>query len=234
MRKRRSAGPRRSGQAGRRDDERASWVSPQAEPDGRLFASMRPRVVLLFAGVLLVLLIPWPGYGRVVASGFGAYANGVAWTLGLGGAHGARFSAPTAAEREDPSVDDWTVMLSPSSALEPGSQGIPLGTRILGYTPFAIFVALIVAAPLPARRRWAVCAVGGAILFARLAGAIALPVARVFGRFGQKSPLGLAAEIAWGSLIDQPALSYAMPLLAWWIGLLVVAPLRATAAHRKS
>lgn len=234
MRKRKGVGPARSGHVGRRDTERAAWSSPEAEPDGRLFASVRPRVVLMFVGLLLVLLVPWPGYGRVVASGFSAYANGVAWTLGLGGAHRARFSPPTAADREDPAVDDWTVMLSAGSDSEPGGQRVPLGTRILGYTPFAIFVALIVATPLPARRRWAICAMGLAILFARLAVAIALPVARGLGQLGQRSAVGVAAEVAWESFIDQPALSYATPLFAWWIGLLFTGSPRAGAAHRKS
>ena len=234
MRRRKGARPRRAGPHNRRDTAGAGSTSPQSgQPDRRLFASVRPRVVLMFAGVLLVLLVPWPGYGRTCASAFSAYGNGVVRALGLGGNARARFSTPTAAQREDPAVDDWTVMLSATGAAEQGTQSIPLGTRILGYTPFAIFVALIVAGPMPARRRSAVCAVGLAILFARLAVAIALPVARVFGQFGQKSALGFAAEVAWGSLIDQPALSYAMPLFAWWIGLLVVAPSRATIAVRK-
>lgn len=205
----------------RRNNERAH--APAAGNE-QLFAPFGRRVVLVFVGVLLALLAPWPRYGRVFAGGFSAYANGTVWVLGLGGGAQPRFATPTAAERKGPDVDDWTVMLSSIVSAESGGRSIPLGTRILGYTPFAIFVALIAAMAMPARRRLAVAAIGAAILFARLGVAIALPVAREFGQLGADSGFGLAAEVTWGSFIDQPALSYVTPLFAWGIGLLATAP----------
>ena len=201
----------------------------------QLFAPIGRRAVLVFAGVLLVLLAPWPRYGRVFAGGFSAYGNATVWMLGQAGGAQPRFATPTATEREEPDVDDWTVMLSSTAVAERGGQRMPLGIRILGYTPFAIFAALIAATAMPARRRSRVAAVGAAILFARLAVAIALPVARAFGQLGGDSGLGLAAEVTWGTFIDQPALSYVTPLFAWGIGLLVTAPRsEMRGGHRRS
>src|SRR5262249_55897854 len=129
-------------------------------------------------------------------------------------------------------VDDWTVMLAATGGRS--SPRIPLSTRIFGYTPGAIFIALLIAAPLPLRRRWEIAVLGGAILLVRLGVAIAIPVAQAFGQLGGASGAGLVAEVAWGSLIDEPALSYISPLLAWGIGFLLTAPRSGRATRRKS
>lgn len=234
MRRARGASSRGRPKPERRNNERAGRALPLGDSPEQVFAPIGRRVVLVFAGVLLALLAPWPRYGRVFAGGFSAYANGTVWVLSLGGGAQPKFAIPTAAEREDPDVDDWTVMLSSTVAAERGGQGMPLGTRILGYTPFAIFVALIAATAVPARRRLAITVIGVAILFARLGVAIALPVARAVGQLGANSGFGLAAEVAWGSFIDQPALSYVTPLFAWGVGLLVTASPSSNSIHRKS
>jgi hypothetical protein len=196
----------------RRPDEEAA-----AEP---LFPAISRRVVVILAVALVVLLAPWPRLGRLYAGAFSVFGNGVVWTFGIGGEARPRFSLPDASERQSAEVDDWTVMLAATGGS--GSPRLPLSTRILGYTPGAIFFALLAAAPLPARRRWKIAGIGGAILLARLAAAIAIPVARAFGQLDGSGP-GLVAEVAWGSLIDQPALSYVSPLFAWGIGFLLTA-----------
>jgi hypothetical protein len=191
------------------------------------------RSGLIFAATALLLLAPWPRYGRLCAAGFRLFGNGVIRVLDLGGPAQPRFSEPLAAERQPPAVDDWTVMLSAVGGPRE-SERLPLSTRILGYTPFAIFVALLAAWPVAGRRRRKAAAVGAAILFVRLAIAIALPVGRAFGRGDGEPGGGLAAEMAWTSLVDQPALSYVSPLLAWGIGLLSTSPRAPARAHRKS
>jgi hypothetical protein len=130
-------------------------------------------------------------------------------------------------------VDDWTVMLS-SVGGPRETERFPLSTRILGYTPFAIFVALVAAGPMTGRRRWKAAVIGASILLVRLAIAIALPVGRAFGQHDGDGGTGIAAEMAWTSLVDEPALSYVSPLLAWGIGLLLTSPRHARGAHRKS
>ena len=191
------------------------------------------RSALIFAATALLLLAPWPRYGRLCAAGFSLFGNTVIRVFDLGGTAEPRFSAPLEAERQAPTIDDWTVMLSSIGGPHEGS-GIPLSVRILGYTPFAIFVALVAAWPIAARRRRKAAAIGAAILLVRLAIAIVLPVGRAFGRHDGDSGVGLAAEMAWTGLVDQPALSYVSPLLAWGIGLLSTSARRPGRAHRKS
>ena len=64
----------------------------------------------------------------------------------------------------------------------------------------------------------------------RLAVAIALPVGHAFG----DADTGVAAEMAWTTLVDQPALSYVSPLLAWGIAALLTSSRRAGVPDRKS
>lgn len=198
-----------------------------------LLPRISQRSALIFAATALVLLAPWPRYGRVCAAGFRLFGNGVIRFLDLGGAAEPRFSAPLEVERQPPAVDDWTVMLSAVGGPHEGER-LPLSTRILGYTPFAIFVALVAAWPVKGGRRRKAAAVGAAILFLRLAIAIALPVGRAFGGRPGEPAVGLAAEMAWTSLVDQPALSYISPLLAWGIGLLSASARGPGRPHRKS
>jgi hypothetical protein len=201
---------------------RSTTLPAAAQP--LLIERPQPRVVLRVAVMMLLLLAPWPGVGRLFAAGFALYANAVVQSLRLESA-GARppVSLPTDVQRREPAVDDWTVMLSADLAGSDGSV-MPLGVRILGYTPVAIFVALVLGIPMAWRRRLAIGALGTFILSARLAAAIAIPVARAFGRLGAQTTAGVAAEAAWDSLIDQPALSYVTPLVAWSVSFLATKP----------
>ena len=203
-------------------------MTPSSRP--QWFPSVGWRPVLAFAALVIVLLGPWPGYGRAFGVLFSAYGNGVVRALGIGGSSTPRFAPPTPLERRDPEVSDWVVTLSVSRA-DAGDEVMPLDTRILGYTPLAIFLALTVATPIGRRRRkLKVLAIGMAFLLARLAVAIALPVGRALGAASPGWASGLLAEVVWWVLIAPPVMSYATPLLAWWIALAITelpAPSRA-------
>jgi len=202
-------------------------MTPPVRP--RWFPSVGWRPVLMFAALVIVLLGPWPGYGRAFGVLFSAYGNGVVRALGLGGSSAPRFAPPTPLARRDPEVGDWVVTLSVAGA-DAGDQVMPLDARILGYTPLAIFLALTVATPIGRRRKLKVLAIGLAFLLARLAVAIALPVARALGAASPGWASGLLAEVVWWVLIAPPVMSYATPLLAWWVALAITelpAPARA-------
>lgn len=196
-----------------------------AAPPAPLIGSVEPRLVVRVAVTLLLLLAPWPRVGRVCSAVFAVYANAVVQCLPIGSADASpRISYPTEAQRREPGVDDWTVMLSAAGPAADAGRAMPLGVRILGYTPLAIFAALLVGTPVPWRRRLKIGALGSFILGARLAAGIAIPVARVFGELGAHTTAGVAAQAAWQTFIDQPALSYVTPLLAWGVSFLATSP----------
>jgi hypothetical protein len=183
------------------------------------------RFLITSAIVAAVLLAPWPRWGRIFSAAFAGYGNVVVGVLGLGGDSEARFAAPSAAERARPDVGEWTTLLVSSSQDNgDGADATPLDTRILAYTPFAIFMALVLSTPVARRRRLKIVAGGGAILLARLAVAIALPVARSLGSAGPSWAFGTIVEIVWFALIMPPAMSYVTAAFAWWIPLALTTP----------
>jgi hypothetical protein len=202
--------------SGRRVTRAGGWRRPSLEsrrevqPEGAaLLPPIKPRAVVTFAALMLLLLAQVPLYGRVFGVAFCGYANGVARVLGGGEASEQRFSVedPAATDPTAPRfrTDEWTVFLS-RRGLEGMSPSAPIDTRIIGYTPLAVLLALVFATPLARRRRLIVLGVGLALVLARLALAIALPV----GRF---------STVTWQVLINPPAVSYALPLVAWLVGL---------------
>jgi hypothetical protein len=179
------------------------------------------RELVAFALAVVVLLGPWPGVGQVFTVLFAGYANAVVAVFDLGGAAPPRFAPPTPAERADPAIGPWSVTLSPGGG---GETVVPLETRVLGYTPLALLLALVLATRVPPRRKLLVLAIGGAALLARLAIGIALPVARLLGSLGAGSALAPAAEVVWWAFIATPAISYAAPLVSWGVGLALTTP----------
>jgi hypothetical protein len=178
---------------------------------------------LTFAALVIVLLGPWPGYGRVFGVLFSAYGNGVVSTLGIGASSvPPRFATPTPEESRDPEVSEWTVLLSVERA-KGDHTVVPVDARIFGYTPLAIFLALGLATSVGRRRKLMVLVGGLVFLLARLAVAVALPVARALGPLRPPWASGLLAEIVWWVLIAPPVMSYATPLLAWWVALAATA-----------
>jgi len=176
-----------------------------------------PRSIALCLGLALLLLAPWPGYGRLFRPLFCAFGNAVIVVVGAGGDSAPRFSAQSRGGRTAPDAGttDWTVWLAPTGGDGPPRPPLPLETRILGYTPLALSLALTLSFPLSWRRKLRMLGIGLALVFIRLALAIALPVSRAFSPH-PVAP-GPVSELVWYVLIDLPAMSYVAPLFAWWI-----------------
>ncbi len=209
----------------RRRPEVHSWrqrhaaVAALAEPAPQpMLLGITPRSALTFAALALVLLAPWPRYGRAVSAVFSVFANTVVEVTGAGSDAQPRFSV-TVGGTSSAEANDWTVWLAATRGPAAEQPPRPLETRILGYTPLALLLALTIAFPAAWRRRLKMIAIGWALLLARLALAIALPVGRAFG--GRPSPSGPLTEIVWYVLIELPAMSYAAPLFAWWISFVI-------------
>ncbi len=175
----------------------------------RLRPTLNRRSVIVFVLACGVLLAPWPGYGRAAGAAFSVWANGIVGVLGVGAPANQLFSPLTPAEA---SVHgDWAVWLSRRD-LPPGeSPKAAIDTRILAYTPVALFLALWLATSLPRRRKLVHLGVGLSVVLARLALAILL------------AP-GPVARIAWLVLVSPPVMTYATPLLAWGGALAVTTP----------
>jgi hypothetical protein len=174
------------------------------------------RFLITFVVLVIALLAPWPRWGRVFSAAFSGYANAVVGVFAIGGSNDPSFRTPTAAERLRPDVGEWTVLLSSRRAAS--AEGVTLDTRIIGYTPLAVFVALALATPVARRRKIKILLGGGGIMLARLAISIALPVARAMGG-GSSWAFGPVAETFWLAIITPPAMSYVTAALAWWIPL---------------
>jgi hypothetical protein len=76
--------------------------------------------------------------------------------------------------------------------------------------------ALAVATPLPGRRKFRLLLIGYAVLLARLAVAVGLPVARMSGGLGDDTLFGMLAGVVWWAFINPPIMSYLPPLAVWW------------------
>jgi hypothetical protein len=172
------------------------------------------RAVLVFGALVLLLLAPWPRWGRVFGTLFSGYGNAlIAMTSDV--APAPRFALPPRGTASPADGGDWAVVLTV------GDQTMPLDTRIIGYTPLALFLALALATPLPRRRKALVLAGGGALLLARLAFAVLVPLGGALGGGGNAGSL---SEVAWTVLVAAPAMSYAAPLAVWWVALALTTP----------
>jgi hypothetical protein len=186
------------------------------------------RFLIVFAIAATVLLLPWPRWGRVFSAAFSGYGNFVVGFFAIGGTDGPTFFSPSAADRRRADVGEWSVLLAPRAS--DVAQAAPLDTRILGYTPFAIFAALVLATAVPRRRRLKVAAGGAALLLARLAIAIALPVGRSLGPTGPSWAVGPVTDVLWFAFIMPPVMSYVSAALAWWIPLALTTRARASSS----
>lgn len=178
------------------------------------------RAVLVFAALVLLLLAPWPRWGRAFGALFSVYGNALI-ALTSAAAPPPRFSVPARGAVSAAEGGDWAVLLTL------GDRVAPLDTRIIAYTPLAIFVALALATPAARRRKLVILGGGLAVLLARLALAVLVPVgSAVSGGDGFDSMAG----IAWTVLITPPVMSYATPLAVWWVAVASTTPRPARAA----
>ena len=193
----------------------AAWLPP-----------LDRRAALVFGALVVLLLAPWPGWGRAFAALFDVYGNVLVAVAGPSDA-AARFELPAP---DTVSVEDggtWAVVL------RSGDAAVPLDTRIIAYTPLAIFLALALATPVPRRRKLVVLGGGLACLLARLAFAVLVPVNRAFGGGHAASAVATVAGIAWTVLVTPPVMSYATPLAVWWTAVALTTPRTAPTAVRR-
>ena len=124
-------------------------------------------VLALCLGLALLLLAPWPGYGRLFRPLFCAFGNAVIVVVGAGGDSAPRFSTqPGAAPTmRDGSTTDWTVWLAASGGDGPSRPPLPLETKILGYTPLALSLALTLSFAVSWRRKLRMLGIGLAAAF---------------------------------------------------------------------
>jgi hypothetical protein len=174
------------------------------------------RELAVFAVLVVLLLAPWPRLGRAFVAFFGAYGNVLVGALDTGDAAPPRFGPPQPGEVGAADGGEWAVIL------RSGDRALPLDTRIIGYTPLAIFLALALATPVPRRRKAIILSGGLAFLLARLAFAVMAPLG--------STRLGLAAAL-WTVLIASPVMSYAAPLAVWWVAFALTTP-KAVATSR--
>ncbi|HTB56602.1 MAG TPA: hypothetical protein VLC06_01950 [Polyangia bacterium] len=182
-----------------------------------LLPRLPPRSIALCLGLAILLLAPWPGYGRLFGPPFCAFGNAVIVVVGAGGDSAPRFSTRPrdSTATPDAGATDWTVWLAARSGDGPSRPSLPLETRILGYTPLALSLALTLSFAVSWRRKLRMLGIGLALLLMRLAIAIALPVSRAFSP--HPAAPGPVSELVWYVLIDLPAMSYVAPLFGWWI-----------------
>ena len=202
---------------------------PEARP-ARLSDAWLPaidrRSLVLFAALVGLLLAPWPGWGRVFAKTFSAYGNGLVAVAGPWEGPPPRFEVP-AAGTVSARDGGWSVVLV-------GNDALPLDTRIIAYTPFALFFALALATPVPLRRKVIITAGGFVGLLVRLAFAVLVPLSRAFGNGRSGSTFSWLAEVGWTVFVTPPVMSYATPLAVWWLGLAMSTPRRAREPSRRA
>jgi hypothetical protein len=185
-----------------------------------LLPRWRGRSLALLLGLAIVLLAPWPTYGRLFGPLFCGFGNAVIVVAGAGGDSEPRFSMqPPGPVTADAGTTDWTVWLAATHGDGPARPPLPLDTRILGYTPLALALALTLAFAASWRRKLRMLGIALGLLLVRLAIAIALPVGRAFTPHATAP--GPISELVWYVLIDLPAMSYVAPLFAWWIAFTV-------------
>jgi hypothetical protein len=172
---------------------------------------VRRRALFVFAALVVVLLAPWPRLGRAFGVAFSGYSNALVAIAGFG-PPAPRFGLPAPGVVDPADGGDWAVMLTA------GDRATPLDTRIIAYTPIAIFLALALVTPGPRRRRLLVLAGGGSVMLARQAFAVLVPLARAFGGGSALT------ESLWTVLITPPVMSYATPLVVWWSAVALTTP----------
>ena len=120
-----------------------------ARPGGRL---------LLLAGLLSVLLVPWSGVERLHAAWFRVHVT----TLLEIAVPGVRVAAEVVEEPRE--LQDTEVSLRVDEPAHYHRWGTVVSSRVVGYLPLVLFVALVVATPLTRSRRHLVLVIGVVLL----------------------------------------------------------------------
>ncbi len=180
--------------------------------------SWLPRSLLLFAGLFVLLVIPWPGFDEF----YGAYFRGLS-TLFLSRDNPdeiVRFER-SVVTHDFTTVETRMTLGNPRSADAQGNLHVvqtSLNARSIGWIPTALTVALIVASPVPWRRK----------IGALVAGLVAVHLLILFtietAIWSESTGLGLLhlspfeQAVADGlkyTCLDQLGLSFSAPVVIW-------------------
>lgn len=176
---------------------------------------LRPKTIAWFFAKLLLcyglLIVPWPGWKDAFAAGFQACGNALFHSVGNGGT--ARFQPMS----EGPNREDTEIVLRGPR----GGGRIRYSAWVAGYMPAATFLALLLATPLPWRRRLTVVLPGLLLIggFALLR--VALPLWRAFDgpALGALALNEFWKIVMWAlhSVARQTSVSYIVPVFVWML-----------------
>jgi hypothetical protein len=177
---------------------------------------MRSLGIFMFRfTVLLVLLVwPWPGLRSTVSAGLRAQAR-----LLLGAVLPRQsFRVKTYSDVRHPNVDTVVVLAEHQNAGSTGGQsavGIPFDSVSQVWMPFAMLIALTLAAPLPWGNRVKALLVGGLVIQLLIAATILVSIS--FALTSEASPAWprLALMMANRLLVENVWFSFVPPFLFW-------------------
>lgn len=176
------------------------------------YARLTGRFLLLaiYAGVLMGV---WPWVGDRYAAGFQAGGTNLCKTI-------SRKWVVVLQPREPPTkMLDTTLALANRKTRAVGHR--PISSRYLGYAPTAMLLALILASPVPWKRRaWAIL-LGLILMHVWIAGSLLLLVIHAYSRggdlalfdFGPTLNRGLAYLVE--VVVTAPVTKYAVPAVFW-------------------
>lgn len=123
---------------------------PPPDAPARSLARSAWSLILRFAVIYALLVAPWPG----VENGYAAYFRGMGnvWMGSAVGMFGGGRTLSFAKPQEEVGNRDTLMLVGAKGASE--VRVVPFVARIKGYLPTAMVVALVLATPIPWRRRW--------------------------------------------------------------------------------
>lgn len=177
-------------------------------------------VVALFFGKLILLyalfLIPWPGVRGAYAT---AYRAGGDFIFRTFSGHGRVYFEPIEVTGEGFKAKDTQAVLHNLKTRARGTM--PMNTRLMGYLPTAFAASLILATPLPWRRRLVALCLGMALMGGFAAFEMWL---RLWEAFSDPSPLALVEWSPWARQLlravvnvvgRSPVTAYIVSVFVW-------------------
>lgn len=178
------------------------------------------RFLLQFAIIFLLLVLPWPGWEQAYAGMFRTVAGTLFGSLGP---RAVVLFAPLPKQRGSPVDTSMNVgdrrMVTPKGTLSTVNQ--EFSTRYVGYMPAALLTALVLATPLPWRRRgWAL--LWGLVLVHLFVGGLILIMILYLSNHTEwltilKLPGFLLPllDLSWNTFIFQVVARFLIPVLIW-------------------
>lgn len=122
------------------------------------------------------------------------------------------------------SREPWQAVLRAESLLNRSAIDVPIDLRTLVYLPLAAFVALAIASPLPSWKAYLRLIASGVLLLEPLLLLlVAVPLLSFFGgtgpvhAFSLSRPTLVVLQVVYRALVAPPGMTYALPLLSWWV-----------------